>query len=133
MLCIKTQLKSSTISGIGLFADEPIKKGTIVWRYEPNLDILLPKETVAKLSESAQKQFYNYAFLDNTCGKYMLCGDDARFFNHSENPNCDDSEPNITIALRDLEKGEELTVDYKTFYGDFENHPEIYSAINIKS
>ncbi len=55
----------------------------------------------------------------------MLCGDDGRFFNHSDQPNCDDGKPDITIALRHVNKGEELTVNYKAFYGDIENHPEI--------
>ena len=55
----------------------------------------------------------------------MLCGDDARFFNHSDDCNCDDRLPDITIALRNISIGEELTVNYKVFYGDMENHPEI--------
>ena len=125
MLCIKTKLKVSKISGLGLFADELVKKNTIIWRFEPSIDLLFSIENIEKLSSHAQKQFYNYAFLDKTHCKYMLCGDDARFFNHSNNPNCDDSLPDKTIALRDIIPGEELTVNYKTFYEDIDNHPEI--------
>jgi len=125
MLCVKTKLKVSKISGLGLFADEPIPKNTIIWKFEPALDILVSKEAIKDFSESAKKQFYNYAFLDKAHHKFMLCGDDARFFNHADEPNCDDEQTDITIALRDIAKGEELTVNYKTFYGDIENHPEI--------
>jgi uncharacterized protein len=125
MLCIKTTLKPSKISGIGLFANEPITKGTIVWKFEPSIDILLSREQINKFSKSTQNQFYNYAFFDTTHKKYMLCGDDARFFNHSKNNNCDDKLPNLTIALKDIQPGEELTVNYLDFYGDIENHPEI--------
>ena len=55
----------------------------------------------------------------------MLCGDDGRFFNHSSTPSCDDSADDITVAVRDIEIGEELTVDYTTFYGDMESHAEV--------
>ena len=128
MLCVKTKLKSSNISGIGLFADEPIAKGEVIWEFSPDLDLLLSKEQVDNLSAPAREQFFNYSYLDKIRGKYLLCGDDSRFFNHSDNPNCLDctsDEKDITIAARDIEAGEELTCDYKVFYGDIEDHQEI--------
>ncbi len=125
MLCVKTKLKMSDISGLGLFADEPIPKGTVVWKFEPALDHLYSEDAIKLLSEPAQTQFHNYAFLDKTHQQYMLCGDDARFFNHSDNPNCDDEHPDITYALKDISVGEEMTVNYKDFYGDIAMHPEI--------
>ncbi len=79
MLCVKTKLGPSKISGIGLFADEPILKGVVVWKFEPILDLLLLKEDVEKFPKAAQEQFYNYAFFDKKYNKYMLCGDDGRF------------------------------------------------------
>jgi hypothetical protein len=132
MLCIKTKIANSEISGIGLFADQDIKKGTVVWKYQSKLDLLYSESDIAKLSSEAQKQFHNYAFLDPFHNKFMLCGDDARFFNHSDHPNCNDALADITIAERDIKKGEELTVNYKTFYGDLENHPEIISESEIR-
>lgn len=126
MLLVKTIIKLSDINGIGLFADEFIKKGTIIWKFEPTIDILLSKDEFLRLPEFNQQQLRKYVFFDNTYNKYMLCGDHARFLNHCDNPNCDDSLPNMTIALRDIPKGEELTVDYKTFYGDIDDHPEIF-------
>lgn len=52
-------------------------------------------------------------------GLYVLCGDDARFFNHSEDPNCfdfySDEEQDLTAARRDIRTGEELTCDYALF------------------
>ena len=64
MLTVKTKIAPSKIAGIGLFADEPIHKGTLVWKYEPLIDLLLPKEEIDKLSPPSQQQFYNYAYLD---------------------------------------------------------------------
>ncbi len=125
MLMVKTKIAPSKIAGIGLFADQFIPKGTIVWKYQSGFDLLLSEEDVEKLSDPAKQQFYNYSYLDKKHGKYMLCSDDARFFNHSDNFNCDERENDITTAIRDIEKGEELTVNYKDFYGDIEKHSEI--------
>lgn len=44
----------------------------------------------------------------------VLCGDNARFMNHSFEPNCDDR-TGVTFALRDILAGEELTCDYRVF------------------
>ena len=125
MLLIKTKIDQSRISGIGLFADQFIPKGTVVWKFMPNFDLLMSEEEVNSLSEPAREQFYNYAFLDKKYNKYMLCSDDARFFNHSDNPNCDERVDDITTAMRDIGSGEELIVNYKDFYGDIDRHVEI--------
>ncbi|MFZ3100192.1 MAG: SET domain-containing protein [Minisyncoccales bacterium] len=52
--------------------------------------------------------------------------DDARFFNHSNTPNTFGTEDPgdemaICVALRDIQIGEELTADYRTF----DTHPFI--------
>lgn len=39
MLNVKASVKPSPINGLGLFADEDIKKGTITWKYNPRFDI----------------------------------------------------------------------------------------------
>ncbi|MCB1496704.1 MAG: SET domain-containing protein, partial [Bauldia sp.] len=45
---------------------------------------------------------------------FVLCGDNARFMNHSSKPNADDI-GDLTIACRDIAKGEEITCDYAKF------------------
>jgi SET domain-containing protein len=131
MLLIKTRLDKSPIAGIGLFADESIQKGTKLWQYEPSLDLLLSREEVGKLSKSARTQFHNYAYLDKERGKYLLCGDDARFWNNADVPNCDELTGNdSTYAAQDINKGEELTIRYTDFYGNMEEHSEIASHIS---
>src|SRR3989344_1693676 len=125
MLVMKTKIGPSEIAGIGLFADQVIPKGAVVWKYQEGFDLLLSEEEVEKLSEPTKEQFYNYACLDKKHGKYMLCSDDARFFNHSENYNCDERVDDVATVVRDIEVGEELTVNYKDFYGDMERHKEI--------
>jgi len=115
MLLVKTKIGPSRISGIGLFADQHIPAGTLVWKFEPRIDMLLSESDLDKLSDAARDQIDHHSYFDKARGKYVLCGDNARFFNHSSNPNCDEKIPDQTIALRDILPGEELTVDYRTF------------------
>lgn len=122
---VKTKIGPSSINGIGLFADQFIPKGTVVWKFMPNFDLLMSEQEINKLSKPARDQFYHYAYLDKKHGRYMLCFDDARFFNHTKNPNCDEKIDDITIAARIIQVGEELTVNYKDFYGDIDKHKEI--------
>ncbi len=49
---------------------------------------------------------------------YVICVDDARFFNHSENPNTDDTSEVETIATKDIHKREEITCNYFEFDAD---------------
>ena len=125
MLMVKTKIGPSSINGIGLFADQFIPKGTVVWKFMPNFDLLMSEQETNELSKPAMGQFYHYAYLDKKHGRYMLCFDDARFFNHTKNPNCDEKIDDITIAARIIQVGEELTVNYKDFYGDIDKHKEI--------
>ena len=105
---------------MGLFADQFIAKGTPVWKFEKGFDIELSLEAFEKLSKPAQLQALNYCYFNKEKGCYVICGDDARFFNHADLPNCSSSPSDeaIDVALRDIEPGEELTQNYKVFDGD---------------
>lgn len=121
MLLVKTKIGSSNISGIGVFANQFILKGTPIWKFQPGFDLKVDKGELANLSEPAKEQFLNYTYLSLNTGKYILCFDDARFFNHSDNPNCIDASPDddgINVAARDIQKSEELTCNYKEFDQD---------------
>ena len=47
MLLVRTYLDRSAIHGIGLFAAERIPKGTVLWRLEPSIDLLLGPGAIA--------------------------------------------------------------------------------------
>jgi len=123
MLLVKTRAQASLIQGVGLFAAEPIAKGTVVWRFEPGIDLVVPEDRVARLPEAAQAFFKRYAF---PCpffpGGLLLGFDNTRFVNHSADPNLDNSGPD-TVALRDIAAGEELTTDYEELEPGFELEP----------
>lgn len=119
MLLVKTKLGVSRIHGIGLFADEFIKEGTVIWKFDALIDLRFAEEKIERLSQAAREQIQKYSYREKHSGLYVLCGDDARFFNHSVDPNCFDvyynQEQDLTIARRDIEADEELTCDYALF------------------
>jgi len=115
MLRVRTRLDRSTIHGLGVFAAEDLPRGTVVWRLDPGPDVLLDEAVVAALPAAARAQIDRYAYHDPVRGCRVLCGDDARFFNHATDANCGDSPvegADVTVALRDIVAGEELTWDY---------------------
>ncbi len=122
MILVKTKLKQSLINGIGLFANQFISKNTIVWKYNLRLDQLYHRDEWKSTPKMVKKLLKHYGY-KNEYGDYILCGDDARFFNHSDTPNCfEEYSPGgtaPTIANRDIQKGEELTIDYSSFDNDY--------------
>lgn len=120
MLLVKTKIGPSSINGIGLFADQLIPKGTVIWRLEPQFDIKVLPENLDKLAPHAKQLFLKYSYLSRRSKAYVLCFDDARFYNHSDSPNvldCDspDSDEGLDVAARDIYPGEEMTCDYREF------------------
>jgi len=128
MLLVKTFIDRSSINGIGLFADEDIPKGKVIWDYTIGLDKTWSVHVVKNMPDSKMKEFLlKYAYLDNGIGipQYVLCVDDARFMNHSDNPNTSNGEKGVlmdtTIANCDIKKGEELTCNYYEIDDDAHN------------
>jgi uncharacterized protein len=131
MLRIPTFLAPSTIpgAGIGLFTRAPVGKGTILWQFDPGLD-----RELLELPDDPQLRrwvlVYGYVPHDDP-KRWVLCMDDARFFNHSDTPNCTDTD-DFTRAGRDLAAGEELTSDYRAFcrepFAGFEHAGEVIRA-----
>jgi SET domain-containing protein len=124
MLVVKTILAPSPIEGLGLFAAQYIPKGTIVWRFVPGVDALFDTEQLEKLPEVTRDICRRYAYYDHPSKKYVLCGDDARFENHSGDPNTAGIYPEgcpfgMDIATRDIQEGEEITCDYRSFDAEF--------------
>jgi len=118
VLLVKTLIRPSRIQGTGLFADEFIKKGTIVWRWEEGFDLRVPEEDLKKLSGPARDTFLKYCYFSKRSNRFVLCFDDARFINHSDTPNlknvfAPDAGEDFDIAVRDIHPGEEITGDYK--------------------
>jgi SET domain-containing protein len=117
MLLIKTYLAASSIHGIGLYAAEPVAKGTLIWRYDERVDRSYTKKERQDLPELARSFLATYSYPEVIGSEiYILDGDHARFMNHSDHPNTDCEID--TIAIRDIAAGEELLCDYGEFDPD---------------
>jgi len=122
MLLVKTIVKESQIAGLGLFADESIKKGQRIWQFHPETCLVLTENQLRSWQNSCQKQemdIINYYYLKH--GYYevnknaiIFCLDNSRFINTVSEPNVL-SYPELSIAARDIEKGEEITENYEDY------------------
>lgn len=115
MLLVKTYLGASSVHGIGLFAGENIVKGTVIWRFDERVDRRFTQAERDALPEPARSFLRTYSYPEEVGSPiYLLDGDHARFFNHSDHPNTDCVVD--TIATRDIVVGEELLCDYNQFH-----------------
>jgi len=115
MLRVKTYLSKSKISGIGLFAGENIKKGTITWSYSSYFLLKLTQDDIDKMNDDEKKRFYALDhYWINKNNNYIISLDNDRFMNHSIDPNVASTDDNCEIAIKDIKIDEELTVDYRT-------------------
>lgn len=120
VLLVRTVLKPSSIQGLGVFADQDIKQGTVVWAYMEPVDQTFTPEELIVMPSIAREFLLKYAYYHIKTGRYVHSGDNGRFVNHSDTPNtighypegCTEGED---IAARDIARGEELTCNYFTF------------------
>ena len=113
MLLVKTKIGPSKIHGIGLFADQFIKKGEPIWRFAKGLDLKFSEKELMSLPDLARNCILHYCYHSAVDNTYVLCFDDARFFNHPKNSNTTsidvEGDPEgLEIASRDINPGEEL-------------------------
>jgi SET domain-containing protein len=119
MMLVPVRADRSPIHGLGLFATAAIPAGTPVWRFEPGFDQVFDVDRCCTLPDIARRHMQHYGYLDASTGRWVLNGDLAIFLNHAANPNTgalgQTGAAAMTVALRDIAAGEELTCDYRAF------------------
>jgi SET domain-containing protein len=121
MLLVPTELRPSPIHGVGAFLLVPVKKGDLVWRFDRRIDQLFTKDELMNLPEPAREYVLLRAPWDEKTQRFLLGGDNSRYFNHSDNPTTVAASKDAysdSVAARDLKSGEELTSDY---YDEYNN------------
>ena len=116
MMMVRTELRPSSIHGIGVFLTESVRTGQIIWRFDSRIDRVFSDSELRELPEIMQEFLRTYSTLHADLRLWVLCGDNGRHFNHSDTPNTrslsiafgDD------VAAHDLPAGTELTSDYRT-------------------
>lgn len=96
--------------GRGIYATEPIPKGTVIM-FEDPLDIKVTPKDYSLMHSKFREilEFFAYVNLD---GDVVFSWDDARYMNHSCDANTLPTGHMVIIAIRDIAKGEEITTDY---------------------
>jgi len=115
MFTYKTKIDNSEIHGTGVFAIEFIPKDTIIWRFQENFDIKITQAEFDKLPTLAQEHFNFYGYFNTKEGGWVLCTDNAKYTNHSLNPNMKMIDEINSIATQDIQIGEEITENYFVF------------------
>ena len=121
LMKIQVRVGPSRIAGQGLFAIEPLKKGTRIMQYIG--EKISSRERARRLAAGNVYIFhltYRYAIdgetLENT----------ARYINHSCDPNCEvEKTPDSIwiVALREITAGEELTYNYGYDARNYQENP----------
>jgi SET domain-containing protein len=118
MMHIKYKLDKSRNHGIGLFADQNIKKGNLIYSSSPVLDVNITSKQFNSLSENEQKEIKYWGFWIEKDKVWHVDFDVSKFLNHSFEPNTtqDFSKKDaFLIATKDIREGEELTQNYLEF------------------
>lgn len=113
MFLIPTFTRHSSIHGVGVFAAADFNAGTQLWAFTEGVDWRITPDEFSLFPEPYRTRLSDWIYQTDS-GIYVLCGDSAKFMNHSFTPNCEDLEAG-TFALRDIAAGEELTCDYRVF------------------
>jgi hypothetical protein len=121
-----TEVKSSTIHGLGLFAQKFIPKGTVWWHARERDVLIITKEQFLTLDssvrspqmESFMSTLLIYSYYERDFDVLVYCLDNSKYVNHNSNPNSgplDDKSAFASVAHRDIRIGEELTEDYSKY------------------
>ena len=118
MLLVPIAVRDSPIHGLGVFAAAFVPKGTVVWQFDPGIDRRFPVEWVQRQPEHVRRFIASYAVLNLDGKSYTLTGDQTLFVNHSAASNIGPAPDivvngeEVVVATRDIQAGEEITVNY---------------------
>jgi hypothetical protein len=110
------EIRRSSIQGRGAFATRRIRKGTRLIEYVG--ERITPEAADQRYQDDINVRHHTFLFsVDRkTVIDAAVDGNDARFINHSCDPNCeavDDRRRIFIEAIRTIQPGEELTYDYQ--------------------
>ena len=116
MMMVDTELRESSIHGIGVFLTQNVRAGDLIWRFDSRIDRVFADDELPEMPQKLQHFLRTYSTMHGGLKLWVLCGDNGRHFNHADVPNTrslgiafgDD------VASMDLDAGTELTSDYRT-------------------
>ncbi|MBX2866640.1 SET domain-containing protein [Candidatus Kaiserbacteria bacterium] len=124
MIHIKYKLDKSNRHGVGLFTDEDLEKGQLVYTASPLLDVDLTQEQFDQLTDQERAEVMWWGYFDEPSQRWHVDFDVSKFINHSEEgvlTQSEDHDEAYLVTTRDVRKGEELTQNYL----EFENEEDL--------
>lgn len=124
MIHVKYKIQNSNKHGIGLFADQDIGLGDLIYTPSPLLDVDITEDEFESLSEQEQKEIVYYGYFNKKTKKWHVAFDAIRILNHGsgEEANVAQDEGMVMTARRDISKGEELLQNYDEIYPNESEH-----------
>ncbi len=107
-----TKSLPSKISGLGLFANQDIKKGEVIGVKGGHILTLAELDALPYTGKHPELQITEDLFVGPTNDKEYE--ETMVFINHSCEPNIGMMGNIVSVAMRDIKAGEELTQDYAT-------------------
>ncbi|HYH95084.1 SET domain-containing protein [Hyalangium sp.] len=109
------ELRESSIQGRGAFATRRIRKGARIIEYTG--ERITQAEADKRYDDEAMGRHHTFLFTldENTVIDAAVDGNEARFINHSCDPNCQaliEDDKIFIYALKDISPGDELLYDY---------------------
>lgn len=122
------EARDSKIHGRGVYAIAPIKKGTRVMEYLG--ERISHGEADARYEKKGDDDGHTFLFIasNRTVIDAGVDGNDARFINHSCNPNCETVIENSRVfidSIRSIKTGEELGYDYQLTWESTDDPAEL--------
>ena len=120
MIHVDYKLEKSEKHGVGLFADQDIKKGQLIYTASPLLDLNITQEQFDALHEREKKEILWWGFFDEPGQRWHVDFDVSKFINHAPADEAtvtqdENHEEAYLVATQDIQKGQELTQNYLEF------------------
>ncbi len=130
MIHIKYKLGASKIHGTGLFADQDITSGQLIYTPNTLLDVDITQKEFDSLSYSEKTEVKYYGYIHKKTGNWHVAFDAIRMLNHhNELANVIQDNTMVMVAKRNILSGEELLQNYL----DFDNPEELSNRFNLPS
>ena len=139
-LSCHAEVRPSPIHGCGVFARTLIPAGTPWWKATVDNVLLLGRVQLETLAGSRTNKTINgilnaarvYGYYSQRLDCIIVCLDNARYVNHSDEPNSGapaNGDPLCSVALRDILPGEEIFENYGHYdpcpWSDLTCSPEV--------
>jgi hypothetical protein len=114
---VYTRLQPSNIHGVGVFSIRPIRKGTPLFMSDKDI-VWVDEGQIVNLPDELKKLYEDFAIIKDKrygCPSNFNLLTMSWYLNDSDNPNVSADDEYNMFALRDIQTGEELTIDSSKF------------------